>query len=82
MPFIIKMFLSFPYSAEVKHARTGKFFLLVQGGSSGSCADCAVFCPSPAPEKDLEAVRSFGVTAKAGICLVLQSMLLYSCSRI
>lgn len=70
MLFIIKMLLSLPCSAEVKHIRTGKFFLLGHGGSSGSCAETAAFCPSP--EKDLEAVRSFAVAAKAGICLVPQ----------
>lgn len=72
MLFISKMVLSLPCSAEVKDVRTGKSFLPVHGDSSGSCTECAVFCPRPSPEKDLDAVRSFGVTAKVGICLVLQ----------
>lgn len=82
MLFIIKMLLSLPCNAEVEHVRTGRIFLLVHGDSSGSCTQSAFCCPNPVPEKDLDAVRSFGVAAKAGICLVLQWMFLHSCSKV
>lgn len=81
MLFIIKMFLSLPCSAEVKQIRTGKFSLAVHGDSSGSCTGSAVFCPSPAPEKDSDAVRSFGGTARVGICLVLSECCCTACLR-
>jgi len=40
--------------------------------ADGSCTESTVSCPNPASEKDLDTVRSFGVNAKVGICLVLQ----------
>lgn len=78
---IMKTLSALPCNAEGKQLMTVKFLWLLPPVHGGSSAESTASCPSPASEKDLDAARSFGANAKIGKCVLLQRLVLDSCSE-
>lgn len=77
----MKTLSALPSNAEGKQLMTVQFLWLLPSVHRGSSTESTASCPSPASAKDFDAARSFGANAKIGKCVLLQRLVLGSCSE-